>query len=142
VTPVAVAPPEESGLFIIDGQKGLSRYLLVFTDRRLIVALVSGGLTRLATAGALRMAYESYKIKKMKGKEIEELLSDKKTYAIPYGEISRIEVEKGGALKAGLIKVNKTVGEPEKFNVRIKNRINDFERLLKPVLGGRLVIER
>lgn len=142
MTPVAVAPPEESELFTIDGQKGLSRHLLVFTDRRLIIALVGGGLTRLATAGVLRMAYEGSKIKKMKAKEIEELLSDEKTYAIPYNEISSIEAGKGGALKAGSIKVNKTVGEPERFNVQIKKSIDDFERLLRPVLGGRLVIER
>lgn len=142
VTVVVVAPSVESALFTIDGQKGLSRHLLVFTDRRLIVALVGGGATRLLTAGVLRMAYEGSKIKKMKQKDIEELMSDKKTYAIPYDEISSIEVAKGGRLKAGSIKVNRTVGKPEKFNIDIKKRIDDFERLMKPVFGERLVVKR
>jgi len=42
VTPAAAAPAVESALFTIDGIKGLSRHLLVFTDRRLIVALIGG----------------------------------------------------------------------------------------------------
>lgn len=142
VTVVVAAPTVESALFAIDGQKGLSRHLLVFTDRRLIVALVGGGATRLLTAGVLGMAYEGSKIKKMKQRDIEELLSDKKTYTIPYSEVNSIEVTKGGRLKAGSIKVNRTAGKPEKFNVDIKKRMDDFERLLKPVFGERLVVKR
>jgi len=87
------------------------------------------------------MAYEGSKIKKMKEKEIEELLSDKKTFTIPYGEVSNIEVAKGGMLKGGSIKVNRTAGKPEKFNVDIKKRIDDFERLLKPIFGERLTVK-
>jgi hypothetical protein len=139
---VVVAPAVESALFTIDGQKGLSRHLLVFTDRRLIVALVGGGATRLLTAGVLRMAYEGSKIKKMKQKDIEDLLSDKKTYTIPYSEVNSIEVTKGGRIKAGSIKVNRTGGKPEKFHVDIKKRMDDFERLMKPVFGEKLVVKR
>jgi len=136
---LAAASPVESALFTIDGSKGLSRHLLVFTDRRLIVGLVCSGATRLFTAGVCRMAHESSKLKKMK---IEELLSDKKTRMIPYGDIGSIEVMKEGMLKWGSITVNSTVDKAEKFYVNIKKRIDDFERSLRPVLGKRLIVRR
>lgn len=136
---MAATSPVESALFTIDGVKGLSRYLLVFTDRRLIVGLVCGAATRLFTAGVCRMAHENSKLKKMK---IEELLSDKKTRTIPYGEIGSIEVMKERMLKWGSVTVNSTVDKAEKFYVNIKKRIDDFERSLKPVLGKRLIVKR
>ena len=130
-------------MFTIDGLKGPSKYLLVFTDRRLIVALVAGSATRLLTAGVSRIVYEGAKIKKMKEKEIEELLSDKKTFTIPYGEVSNIEVAKGGLLiGGGFIKVNRTAGKPEIFFADMKKRMDDFERLLRPVLVDRLTVKR
>jgi hypothetical protein len=39
-----------------------TKYLLVFTDRRIVAAFESGGLTRLATAGVGRMAYDDAKM--------------------------------------------------------------------------------
>ena len=143
VKPVARTPPVspvESELFEIDGQKGLSRHLLVFTDRRLIVGLVGGGKTRLLTAGPLRMVYEGRKVKKMKEQDFADLLSDDKTYTIPYEEINRIVVERGGRLRGGSIIIDRTTGETEKFKVDIRKTIGGFERLMKPVFGDKLVV--
>lgn len=140
--PVVSAPPVESELFEIDGQKGLSRHLLVFTDKRLIVGLVGGGKTRLLTAGPLRMIHEGRKVRKMKEQDIADLLSDEKSYTIPYNEISSVEVTKGGRLSSGTITINSTVGESQKFKVDIRKRIEGFERLLKPVFRERLIVRR
>ena len=135
-----VAP--ESELFEIDGQKGLSRHLLVFTDRRLIVGLVGGGETRLVTGGILRLAYEGQKIKKMKERDLSDLLSEDNTYTIPYDQINRVVVEKGGRLRAGTIIINRSFGEEEKFKVDIRKRVKGFERIMKPVFGEKLTIIR
>lgn len=132
----------ESELFEIDGQKGVSRHLSVFTDRRLIVGLVGGGKTRLLTGGAARMLYEGRKIKKMKERDIADLLSDDKSYTIPYSEIRSIEVEKGGRLTSGSITISMNIGESENFKVQIKNRIDGFERSLKPIFAERLIVKR
>jgi hypothetical protein len=140
--PITATYPIESVLYAIDGQVGASRHLLAFTDRRLIVALVGGGATRIITGGLLRMAYESSKIQHMKGEVIEELLADKKTYVIPYNEIYSIEAKKGRTLGWGSITINKTSGEQIKFNVDINRKIDEVERCLKPILGQRLVIAR
>jgi len=145
MTQSTIASSFESALFAIEGFRGVSRYLLVFTDRRLIIASVRRGAKRLATLatfGLVELAHEELRAKKMKEKEIEELLSDKETYIIPYDEINSIEVVKGGMFLNGLITVYRTVGKPEKFRVYIKKRIDNFERLLKPVFGERLVVKR
>lgn len=46
-------------------------------------------------------------------------------------------------LGGSTIKVNRTVGKPEEFYyvVEIKKRIDDFERLLKPIFGERLTVK-
>jgi len=136
------APPVESVLYAIDGQIGASRHLLVFTDRRLVVALVGGGATRILTGGLLRMAYERSKIQHMKGEAIEELLADKNTYAIPYNEINSVEAKKGRTLGWGSITINKTSGEQNKFNVDINKKLDEFEMAMRPVFGERLIIIR
>ena len=56
-----------------------TKYLLVFTNRRLIAAFESGGLTRLATTGVARTAYDNAKMQQMKEKTLDELLSDKRS---------------------------------------------------------------
>jgi len=147
-TPVAAAPPVESVLFTTEAYKGTfspSRHLLFFTDRRLIVAPLPGG--GLGTSPSLvynvlaDLAQKAgdMKIKQLREKGIEELLSDKKNYAIPYGETTSIEV-KCNILGGGWITINRVAGS-EKFTVDIKKRIGDFERLLRPVLGDRLIVK-
>jgi hypothetical protein len=70
-----------------------AKYLLVFTNRRLIAAFESGDLTRLATAGVARTAYDNAKTQHMKGKTLEELLSDNRSFFIPYNEIYDINLK-------------------------------------------------
>jgi len=152
-TPVAAAPSVESVLFTTEAYKGIfnpSRHLLFFTDRRLIVAPLPGG--ELGTSPSLvynvlaDLAQKAgdMKIKQLRQKGIEELLSDKKNRAIPYVEMTSIEV-KGSMLGGGQININRAAGS-EKFDVRVdfdrRFRIDDFERLLKPVLGDRLTVKR
>jgi hypothetical protein len=142
VAPASVPPSVESELFEIDGQKGLSRHLLVFTNQRIIISLVGGGKTRLLTAGALRMIHEGRKIKKMKERDIADLLSDDKTYTIPYAEINSIMVERGGRMRGGKITINKAFGGDEKFTVDIRKKIDGFERVMRPIFNERLTVRR
>ena len=61
----------ESIVYSVDVEEpkvGGDKYLLVFTDRRVVAAFEGGGLTRLVTAGVGRMAYDDAKIKWMKGR--------------------------------------------------------------------------
>lgn len=150
---MATDPSVELVLFTTEAYKGIfnpSRHLLLFTDRRLIVApLPGGGLGTSPSIVAnvlddLAQKAGDMKIKQLREKGIEELLSDKKNRAIPYGEMTSIEV-KGSMLGGGRININR-VGGSEKFDVRVdfdrRFRIDDFERLLKPVLGDRLTVKR
>jgi hypothetical protein len=145
VTLVAAAPPAESTLFATEGYKsgmfGQSRHLLFFTDRRLIVAPVPGGGTSPNVLAGLAQKAGDAKTRQLREKKIEELLLDKKNYAIPYGEMTRIEVTKT-RLGGGFINIS-WVGGTEKFigGAEIKKSIDDFERLLKPVLGDRLTVK-
>lgn len=136
------APSVESELFTIDGLKGMSKHLLVFTNQRLIVALVGGGKTRLLTGGGIRAVYEGRKIRKMKERDIADLMADEKSYTFPYTEINNIEVAKGGRIRSGSITIRLRVGKPEKYKVNIKKRFSGFERLLRPVLGDKLIVIR
>jgi len=118
----------------MEGSSGMSSYLLVFTDRRLIVTLVGG------CCGFINIIYKDSIIEKIKENRVEELLSNKNTYTILYDEISSIEVAKGGILKSGSIKVGKTVGEPEKFNIDTKKVMEKFG-ILSRVFGDRLIVK-
>jgi hypothetical protein len=149
-TPVVTAPHVESALFTIEAYKGTfnpSRHLLFFTDRRLIVASVPGGspgtspsLLYNVLAGLAQKAGNE-KIKQLREKEMEELLLDKKNYAIPYGEMTSIEVTTYRFGPSGWINIKRVAGT-ERFNAAIKKRIDDFERLLRPVLGDQLIVKR
>jgi len=147
-TPVAADPSVESVLFTTEAYKGIfnpSRHLLFFTDRRLIVAPLPGsglGTSPSIVANVLDgLAQKAgdVKIKQLREKGIEELLVDKKNRAIPYEETTSIEV-KCNILGGGWITINKVAGS-EKFTVGIKKRIGDFERLLRPVLGDKLIVK-
>jgi hypothetical protein len=151
-TPVATAPPAESTLFTTEGYKsgilGQSRHLLFFTDRRLIVAPVPGGgggmspsIAANVLAGLAQKAGDA-KIKQLEEKRIGELLLDKRNYAIPYEEMTRIEVTKNW-LGGGFINISGVRGT-ERFisGSEIKKRTDDFERLLRPVLGDRLIVRK
>jgi len=128
----------ERVLFTIDGYRRVNRYLLIFTNKRVVVALVSGGITRVLTAGLLRDMYDLRKARKMKEKDIEELLSSDKNYAIEYRHVKRMDVSKGSRLKRGVIKISKISGESEKFWVEIRKKIDEFEKILRPYLGEKL----
>ena len=81
------------------------------------------------------------KIKELREKGIEELLLDKDNYAIPYGEMTSVEVAMARLGPSGWINIKRVAGT-ERFGVDIKKRIDDFERLLRPVLGDRLIVKR
>jgi hypothetical protein len=127
-----------------------AKYLLVFTNRRLIAAFESGGLTRLATAGVARTAYDNAKTQHMKGKTLEELLSDNRSFFIPYNEIYDIEfeaVEKKVLLSKInylLVKVNRTAGPQQELMIpRTKpEKLDEIERYLRPVLRERLIVRK
>jgi len=81
------------------------------------------------------------KIKELREKGIEELLLDKDNYAIPYGEVTSVKVAMARLGPSGWINI-KRVASSERFSVDIKKRIDDFQRLLRPVLGDRLIVKR
>jgi len=126
------------------------KYLLAFTDRRLVVAFESGGLTRLATAGIARMAYDNAKIQQMKGKTVDELLLDNRSYFIPYNEIHCIEFEAvtkkvlASTINYTTMKVNRTVGAQQEFMIprTKKEKLDEVERYLRSVFRERLIVRR
>jgi hypothetical protein len=139
------ASQTETILFAIEGFRGVSRHMLIFTDHRLIIAPISVGAKRLAslaTLGLAELAHEEIKAKKLTGDEFEKVLSDKQTYTISNNEIKEIEVYKGMMLLNGSITINKTSGESEKFRVNIKKRMNDFEKSMKSLFGEQLIVKR
>jgi len=149
VTPANAAPPVESVLFTTQASKGAispSRHLLFFTDRRLIVAPVPTGVgpSPSIVANVLSSLVQKAgdkKIKELREKGIEELLLDKDNYAIPYGEVTSVKVAMARLGPSGWINI-KRVASSERFSVDIKKRIDDFQRLLRPVLGDRLIVKR
>lgn len=126
------------------------KYLLVFTDRRLIAAFESGGLTRLATAGVARTAYDNAKIQHMKGKTLDELLSDDRSFFIPYNEMYNLEFESVAKkvllsnINYLLVKVNRTAGPQHELMIpRTKpEKLDEIERYLRPVLRERLIVRK
>jgi hypothetical protein len=125
-----------------------TKYLLVFTDRRIVAAFESGGLTRLATAGVGRMAYDDAKMQQMKGKTIDELLSDNRSFFIPYNEIRVIEFEAVvkkvllSTINYILLKVNRTAGSQQELMIpRTKpEKLDEIERYLRPVFREKLKV--
>jgi len=149
VAPTGAAPPVESVLFTTQAYKGTispSRYLIFFTDRRLIVAPVPGGggpsgsLVYNVLSGLAQKAGDM-KIKELREKGVEELLLDKENRAIPYREMTSVEVATARLGPSGWINIKRVAGT-ERFSVDIKKRLDDFERPLRPVLGDRLTVKR
>jgi hypothetical protein len=143
----------ESAVYSIDAEeprvKG-TKYLLVFTDRRLIAAFESGGLTRLATAGVARTAYDNAKIQYMKGKTFDELLSDTRSFCIPYNDMYSLEFEAISKkvllsnINYLLLKVNRTAGPQQELMIaRTKpEKLDEIERYLRPVLREKLIVRK
>ena len=127
-----------------------TKYLLVFTDRRIVAAFESGGLTRIVTAGVGRMAYDDAKMQHMKGKTIDELLSDSRSFFIPYSEINVIEFEAVvkkvllSTINYILLKVNRTAGPPQELMIpRTKpEKLGEIERYLRPVFREKLMVRK
>jgi hypothetical protein len=143
----------ESAVYSIDAEEPRVRgtkYLLVFTDRRLIAAFESGGLTRLATAGVGRMVYDSAKTQYMKGKTFDELLSDNRSFFIPYNEMNNLEFEAVtkkvllSTINYLLLKVNRTSGPQQEFMIpRTKpEKLDEIERYLRPVFLEKLTVRK
>lgn len=143
----------ESIIYSVDVEEvkvGGNKYLLVFTDRRIVSAFEGGGLTRLATTGIGRMAYDDAKIKWMKGRTIEELLSDDRSFFIPYSELRVIEfvaiVQKVLFTKMGYIsvKINKAADSLQDLMIArtMPEKLDEIERYLKPVLGEKIVLRK
>jgi hypothetical protein len=143
----------EFSVYSIDAEEPRVRgtkYLFVFTDRRLIAAFESGGLTRLATAGVGRMAYDSAKIEYLKGKTFDELLSDNRSFFIPYNEISSLEFEAVtkkvlfSKINYLLMKINRAAGLQQEFMVpRTKpDKLDEVERYLQPIFREKLILRK
>jgi hypothetical protein len=127
-----------------------AKYLIVFTDRRLIAAFESGGLTRLATAGVGRMAYDNAKIQYMKGKTFEELLSGNRSFFVPYNAINSLEFEAVvkkvllSTLNWLMLKINSTARpQMELMIARTKpEKLDEIERYLRPILREKLIMKK
>ena len=127
-----------------------TKYLLVFTDRRIVAAFESGGLMRLATAGVGRMAYDNAKMQYLKGKTFYELLSDNRSYFIPYNDIQGIEfnavVQKVlfSTINYILVKIKRNTGsQPELMIPRTKpDKLDEVEKFLRPIFREKLKITK
>jgi len=127
-----------------------TKYLLVFTNRRLIAAFESGGLTRLATAGVARTAYDNAKMQQMKEKTLDELLSDRRSFFIPYSDIRNVEFEAVAKkvllsnINYLLVKFNRVTGIQHELMIpRTKpEKLDEIERYLRPVLQERLIVRK
>jgi len=96
------------------------------------------------------MAYDDAKMQHMKGKTIDELLSDNRSFFIPYNEIHVIEfeavVKKVMLLTINyiLLKVNRTAGSQQEFMIpRTKpEKLEEIERYLRPVFREKLIVRK
>jgi len=98
-----IAPTEGKGKGSAWG--GAKKFALVFTSDRLIVAKLAGFLTLLGGAlggiGGLYDRMASKKPEELAGMTIEDILkTDKDNYAIPYSEIVKVEMKKGGFISS------------------------------------------
>ena len=133
----------ESVLFTTEARWGGEKYLLFFTDRRLIIGVVRGGLFQALTGGYIRSIYERSKKKKMKQKEIKELVSDENTKIISYSEMTSLEAVKEKRFKkAEFMKIKRTTGKPVPLSTLMKEKFDDFEKIMRPVLGEKLIVKR
>jgi hypothetical protein len=143
----------ESAVYSIDAEEPRVRgtkYLLVFTNQRLIAAFESGGLTRLATTGVARTAYDDAKIQHMRGKTFDELLSDNRSFSIPYNDMHSLEFEAISKkvllskIDYLLLKVNGTAGPQKELMIaRTKpDKLDEIERYLRPVLQEKLIVRK
>jgi len=127
-----------------------TKYLLVFTDRRLIASFESGGLTRLATAGVARTAYDNAKMQHMKGETLDELLSDSRSFYIPYNDMYSLEFEAISKkvllshINYLLLKVNRTAGPQQELMIAQTKpeKLVEIERYLRPVLREKLIMRK
>ena len=86
----------------------------------------------------------------MKGKTIDELLSDNRSFFIPYNEIQVIEfeavVKKVLLLTINyiLLKVNRTAGSKQELMIpRTKpEKLDEIERYLRPVFREKLMVRK
>lgn len=132
----------EQVLISCDVEKGTSKYLLMFTNTRVAMIHVAGGAWRVLSAGLVRDRYEASKIGKIKQQDVDQLLgSSEKSFFIPYDQVARIFVDKGSMLSSGSVTISTIGGQTTKYKGKVKNKLAEMERLLRPYLREKLQIK-
>ena len=127
---------------------------LFFTPDRVVVARTSGGLGM--AFGAVAAGLEAYKgIKKEKEYlelSLQEILEiDKDNFALPYFEITKVELKKGWLKQPKLsIILSREVSKEKKYEWNLMGLIvpekgvkfEDYENTLRPIFGDRLSVKK
>lgn len=91
-----------------DGHRGTDRYFLMFTNERLMVIHVLGGIARIVMPISTEHFVERRRIKMLMSREaisrLEELIrTSEKSYIVPYRDVALIELKRGRKIfSAGL----------------------------------------
>jgi hypothetical protein len=125
---------------------GVDQFLLCFTPKRIIVAKAGGsGLgTAVAFGGigaAVRMRAASKRARDLKKLSVESLMkTDKANFEIPYSDITKVEMKKGGMMTASVLRVS-TLKDEYKFNPVEKKLFDEQVNLVRSVLSDKLSIK-
>ncbi len=133
--------------------RAMRRYALVFTSNRVIVAKTAGalGIALKAGLGAAfggpaggyeavkkhdkKMSKKSAKIVGLPAKEI--LEADKLNYAIPYSDIVKVEMKRGGFLSSPKIVIS-TTHKKHTFRIVEKKAFNGYLELVRSMLPNKV----
>lgn len=125
----------------------MKKWALIFTDKRLIVSKISG--TSRIVLGAMGGVVGDVVRAKMRSKvekkaeeaqtvSVEEILkADKENFAIPYQDIHRVEMKKGGLLSPTSFRFH-TEEEEYSFNLKERKKFQEYADMVREILPNRV----
>lgn len=122
---------------------GFDQFLLCFTPKGIIAAKAGGsGMGTTMAFGAIGTAVRQHaagkKVEELKELSAESLLtSDKANFEIPYSDVTKVEMKKGGIMTNSMLRVS-TPKEEYKFHITEKKLFDDQVNLIRSVLPDKL----
>ena len=113
--------------------------LLVFTDRRVVIANVAGGVMHALMKGPLTRMKNKKKAESMLNMTAGQLLMDRKNFAVPYEQIDHINIKVGSAVSRGSIIITLLSGKSHRFRNTSQLRNEFIMEKLQELLPDRVM---
>ena len=128
---------------------GITDYALVFTNERVIRAIIYSGKKRIATAMAIGFVIGELVSRRSMKKQVEKfsninaeeiLNSDKRNLSFPYSSIDRIMMKKPGRIGKAKITIVSS-GKLYVMSIKDKKRVDEFFHNLKSIIPNKISLE-